>query len=248
MENINLSTNTRPWLVHWSKGQVLRQQFFQQWQQGLLEHVAGHASLVAPFSHGLLQPPAFSTTELLKHRLAVESLDAILPGGTRVLVPRDTVVAPLDFQEAYLKSADSLDVSVVVPRWQPGQANVANNQSDAFRQRARYRVVRQRCVDDGLGTGEVDVEFRCLNARLELTAKVDRDQYDSMVVCRLIHGTQNQPALDLAFTPPAIRLSALPGTENLLRALIAEVRAVIQQLTARLSPERFSICCSPSLI
>jgi type VI secretion system protein ImpJ len=126
-------------------------------------------------------------------------------------------------------TADSLTVSLAVPRWLPDQRNC--NLEATLDGHTRYTRVEEILHDENTGRDEKPVQIGRKNIRLILeTAK--SDDLITLPLARVIRDGTGHFAFDPTFVPPSIQFSAserLAGTLQRLVEILDEKSAIVMQ-------------------
>ena len=167
--------------LSWTDGVFLRPHHFQQAQQSHAMTRNSDLCLALPYAYGLAQLE-IDETALEHFHFSIRSLQAILPGGESVDLPRNAVAEALDLSSE-LSSASSLTVYLAVAPLREGEDNLSAGAAAGSPPR-RYEAQPQPCYDINAGGNEQPIMFRRL--RLLLSTRPETlPGYEKLPLMRL---------------------------------------------------------------
>jgi type VI secretion system protein ImpJ len=223
--------------VHWHEGMFLLPHHFQAAEAFAREERRRSEDWYHPFAWGFrtleLDPDAVSDG-----RLAIRACEARLRDGTKLAVPRDVEVDPLDLKPALARSGD-VRVALGVPTWHANRANVAPQpEADG----PRYWIETIDSEDENAAAQARPIAVRRLRARL-LSGDDDRSGYEVLPLARVVRAAQAEapPRLDPAYVPPVLTVDAWTPLWQALRALHHQVAASVEQMAAQMIDRGISL-------
>lgn len=220
--------------LSWTDGVFLRPHHFQQVQQSLAMARSSERSLALPYAYGLAHLD-IDETALEHFHFSIRSLQAILPGGTEVDLPRNAEVETLDLTPE-LSSTSTLTVYLVVPPLREGEGNLASGEAAEGAPR-RYTAQPQMCYDLNAGGNEQPIMFRRLHLMLS-TRPETLPGYEKLPLMRLVcrRSADGRPSLsrDASYTAPALTLHAAPELRHRLDALCSHLGNIATNLLTSL--------------
>src|SRR5262245_30830049 len=133
--------------------------------------------------------------------VSLRSCEARFKDGTKLLIPNDGTVDPIDIRSA-LANCDTVSIYLAIPALQPGLSNVEKIYS-AVGPRPEIDSLK----DDEEGSGEQPTQIRRVRARLLLSGQ-DHTGYEILPLVRIERSSQvDAPArLDRSYVPPLLVL------------------------------------------
>ena len=217
--------------VHWYEGMFLQPQHFQAADRYARESSRRSEDWFHPFDWG------FRTLDLdrdaaANSTAAVRSCEARFKDGTKLSVPDDAEVDPVELKGALSAASGEVTVFLAVPTLQKGRANVAELPTADG---PRYWVETRDVDDENTGGFEQPIQFRRTRARLLLSGQ-DQTGYEVLPLARIERSAQAEapPQLDLAYVPPLVSIDAWPPLWRSIQSLHHQIAARIDQLAAQL--------------
>lgn len=220
--------------LSWTDGVFLRPHHFQQAQQSHAMTRNSDLCLALPYAYGLAQLE-IDETALEHFHFSIRSLQAILPGGESVDLPRNAVAEALDLSSE-LSSASSLTVYLAVAPLREGEDNLSAGAAAGSPPR-RYEAQPQSCYDINAGGNEQPIMFRRL--RLLLSTRPETlPGYEKLPLMRLRcrRSADGRPSLsrDESYVAPSLTLSAAPELVQRLDALCEHLDGIAVNLATSL--------------
>ena len=103
-----------PKFMHWSEGQFLQQNHFQQLQRALYNQIYQERSLYTPYPEGLISINV-DTDALRSRRVFINSLCAVMPDGVGLSMPGNIEIEPITIDLDLNKLNDLVTVYLAVP-------------------------------------------------------------------------------------------------------------------------------------
>jgi type VI secretion system protein ImpJ len=222
--------------VHWHEGMFLGPHHLQAADRGVREALRASEEWLHPFPWG------YRALDL--DRDAIGSYRAVLRGcrarfkdGTRLSIPEDTEVDPVELKEALERSGEVV-LFLAIPALHRGRANVEEHPTADG---PRYWIETQEVEDENTGTDEQPVQFRRLRARLLLSGQ-DQTGYEVLPLARVQRSahTEAPPQLDFAFVPPLLAMDAWPPLWRQVQSLHYQIGATIEQLAEQVADRGIS--------
>lgn len=214
--------------VRWREGMFLRPHHFQQHDAFLETREVHRARLLHGEGWGVARLEV-EELPLASYTFQLRALEAVLPDGTLLDIPRNGRVAQRSFEKALGRAGRSLDVAIGVPGREEQRAQATN--ADVADATARYVGGEAEFYDIETGHSPAVVEDLRYNVRLffgdESTAG-----YETLPLARLrLTGEPGRPVeLDPTFAPPCLSIAAAPALTNSLRAVTERVSLSLRQL------------------
>ena len=142
--------------------------------------------------------------------MVLRSCEARFKDGTRLSVPADVTVDPVEIKAA-LAETGAVTAYLAVPVLHAGRANVEESPTAGG---PRYWIDTVELDDENTGGGEQPVQVRRLRSRLLLSGQ-DQTGYEVLPLARVERSAQAEapPRLDVWYVPP------LAGHQRLARTL-----------------------------
>ncbi len=227
--------------VLWTKGTLLTPQHLQA-QDRYLDEVLRFQLAALTFCPWGFSRVAVDRAALAGGTLVVTAVAGRLPDGLLFDAPgADPLPPPRPLASAWGQDQRALLVHLAVPEYRPATRNVAgapvapsgdgagagphatggaNGTSSAARWRADEQLVR----DENTGLGERPIQVARANLRLLLEGE-PAEGYTTLPVARLVRSEAGEYALDRAFVPPVLTLTASDALGALAQRLAARVAA-----------------------
>ncbi len=211
--------------VAWSEGMFLRPQHLQQNELYGESRLAYHLRAVNPFHWGVRRL-VLDEEALNDHRVAIQELDAVLPGGTIVRYPGNAFIETRDFDPA----AEHLSVYLGLRHLSPTEPNAAAGEDGgAVARDARWIVLPEELPDLHRGGFVTPVELVYPNLRIFFDGQEhDLEVHEAMKLGEIrATGELKAPfALSTTYCPPLLAMQAFPP-------LFDEVTRCVSQIAAR---------------
>lgn len=214
--------------VRWREGMFLRPHHMQQHEVFLEARESARLRVHEPEGWGVARIE-WEESQLGGYVLSLKALEAVLPDGTWIDVPRNARVAQRSFESALGRAGRPLLVSIGLPGREEQRAQVGGaGSTDAG---TRYAATESEFVDLETGQASAVVEGLVHNLRLffgdESTAG-----FETLPILRLrTTGEPGRPvAVDTSYAPPTLCLTASAGLAGPVRAVVERVALSLRQL------------------
>jgi type VI secretion system protein ImpJ len=189
-----------------------------------------------PFGWGL-RSVEFDRDAVANYALVLRSCEARFKDGTRVSVPADVSVDPVEIKAA-LAETGAVTAYLAVPGLHPGRANVEESPTANG---PRYWVDTIELDDENTGSGEQPVPVRRLRARLLLSGQ-DQTGYEVLPLARVERSAQAEapPQLDVWYVPPLLAINGWPELWRDVQSLYHQIGAKVEQLAAHVVDREIS--------
>lgn len=215
--------------VSWSEGMFLRPHHLQQRDLFEAERLRYHLRTLDPFHWGVREL-VLDEEALADHRVAVQRLEAVLPGGTVIRYPQNAVLEPRDFDP----QTQRLEVHVGLRHLNPSKANAARAEEASAE--ARERIQSEEVPDLQRGGFESAVDFAYPNLRLFLSGEEEElDRYDSFKLLEIEgSGELKRPfALSPGYCPPLLALQGFPPLYEAVARTVSQIASRVRVLAGR---------------
>jgi type VI secretion system protein ImpJ len=223
--------------VHWHEGMFLQPHHMQAADRHAHEALVTSEEWAGPFAWGvrrveLDREAVGNSTALLR------GCEARLKDGTKVSIPEDTGVAPVELRAA-LAASGSVTLYLAVPAFRPGRANAEPSPSADG---PRYWVEELDVADENTGGAEQPIQVRRVRARLLLSGQ-DQTGYEVLPLARITRSAQVEapPEIDPSYAPPLLRLDAWPPLWHAVQSLYHQVGAKVDQLASQVVDRGISL-------
>ncbi len=222
--------------VHWYEGMFLRPHHFQVADRQARAELKESEDWSHPFHWGI-RSVDFDRDAIANYTVSVRTCEARFKDGTRLSIPADGTVDPVELK-GVLTGSSSTTVYLAVPTLQMGRANV---EEAPTANGPRYWVDTLTCDDENTGGGEQSVEVRRVRARL-LLAGQDQTGYVVLPLARIERSAQTEspPQLDSAYVPPLLVIDGWPALWRAVQSLYNQIGAKVDQLAAQLADRGIS--------
>jgi len=189
-----------------------------------------------PFNWGF-RSVEFDRDAVANYTLVLRSCEARLKDGTRLSIPGDVSVDPVEIKAA-LADTGEVTAYLAVPSLHPGRANVEESPTIHG---PRYWVDTVELEDENTGSGEQTVQVRRVRARLLLSGE-DQTGYEVLPLARVERSAQAEapPGLDVWYVPPLLVINAWPELWREVQSLYHQIGAKIEQLAAHVVDREIS--------
>ncbi|WP_169978657.1 type VI secretion system baseplate subunit TssK [Tautonia rosea] len=211
--------------VHWYEGMFLKPHHFQAADRFHRDRLRESEDWLHPHNWGLrsleIDPDAIANFTFI-----LRSCQARFRDGTTLNVPGEATVDPLDLRPI-LSAHPEATISLAVPTWQPGRANVALSSSADG---PRYVIDAVDQPDENTGGDEEGIEFRRVQARL-LASHVDPTGYETLPLARVSRSASADapPRIVRSYTPPILGLDGWEPLNDEVQSVFQMLRAWIDQ-------------------
>ncbi len=215
--------------VHWSEGMFLRPHHFQAAERHVGESLRLSEDWYHPFNWGYRRIE-LDRDAVANYAMTLNGCEARLKDGTKIVVPDDVTVDPVELHEALSKES-SLMVYLAVPSVQAGRANAAEHPTADG---PRYWIETIEREDENTGTDDQPIQVRRTRARLLLSGQ-DHTGYETLPLCRIERSAQTEspPQVDPSYVPPLLALDAWPMLWRAVQSLHHQIGARIEQYSAQ---------------
>lgn len=207
--------------VHWYEGMFLRPQHFQVAERYARDGLRQSEDWLRPFHWGL-RHLELDRDAIASYTMTLPVCEARFKDGTRLSVPGDTTVSPVELKPL-LTGKSNLMVYLAVPSLLSKRANVeAAPTADG----PRYWTETIDTEDENTGLDEQPIQYRRTRARL-LVGDQDPTGYEVLPIARLERSAQTEspPAVDPSYVPPLIALDAWPMLWRAVQSLHNQIAA-----------------------
>ena len=216
--------------VHWYEGMFLRPQHFQAADRHAREAIRESEDWFHPFDWGLrtvdLDPDAVAN-----YTATLRGCEARFKDGTRLTIPAEGAVAPVEIREALAGSGEAT-IYLAVPTIQAGRANV---QESPTADGPRFWIDAPDVDDENTGGSGQPIQVRRTRARLLLSGQ-DQTGYEVLPLAKVVRSAQLEapPRIEPAYVPPLLVLDGWPALWRAVQSLYHQIGARIDQLAAQL--------------
>jgi type VI secretion system protein ImpJ len=224
--------------VHWYEGMFLQPQHLQAADRYASESLRRSEDWFHPFNWG------FRTLDLDRDAVAnstaaVRACGARFKDGTKLSMPEDAEVDPIELKGALSSAAGEVTVYLAVPTLQKGRANVEPHPTADG---PRYWVDTQDFEDENTGGFEQPVQFRRTRARLLLSGQ-DQTGYEVLPMARIVRSAEAgaAPQIDTTFVPPLLAIDGWAPLWRAVQGLHHQIGARIEQMAAQLIDRGISL-------
>jgi len=215
--------------IHWHEGMFLRPQHFQVAERNSREALTSSEDWFHPYNWGL-KGVDFDREAIANYSAVVRSCEARFKDGTKVSIPADGNLDPVELRQA-LTSSGSVMIYLGVPTLQSGRANVEEKPSANG---PRYWIDELEITDENTGSEEQALLVRRTRTRLLLSTQ-DHTGYEVLPLARIERSAQLEapPQIDLGFAPPLLTIDAWPSLWQSIQSLYHQIGAKIDQLASQ---------------
>lgn len=215
--------------VHWYEGMFLRPHHFQAADRHARESLRESEDWYHPFNWGI-RAVEFDRDAIANYTMVVRSCEARFKDGTKLTIPNDAAVAPIELKDA-LSGREPVTVFLAVPTIHVGRANVEDSPTEKG---PRYWIDSLEREDENTGSGDQPIQVRRTSARLLLSTQ-DHTGYEVLPLARLERLAQVEapPQVDSSFIPPLVALDGWPPLWRAVQSLQNQIGARIEQLASQ---------------
>jgi len=212
--------------IVWQEGMFLSPQHFQQWEM----FAAGqtwfrHTSLV-PFAWGVFQL-AFDLEALENKRLALDSLEAVLPDGTVVRAPAIDPLPPgRNLEDHFTPKLSEMNVYLAIPDRRPG-IPVCRLGGRKGTVESPHLAETVEVEDENSPGKTIDVTTAHQNLKLMLSGE-NVDGFTTLMLGRIKRDSDARIVFDPEYSPAALSLGAAGPVPD-------QVRSILETLAAKSS-------------
>lgn len=203
--------------IVWSEGMYLAPHHFQAQSRYFEDTVHFATSSIWSNAYGFAD---YQTNEaaLRNGRFSLLQARGIFEDGLAFDMPEcDPVPAACDIADAFLPTADRLTISLVVPAWSSEGQNCSLDEEGGSG--TRYSGKVRMLHDENTGKDEKPVRIGHKNIRFLLESE-SQEGLATLPVARIMRDGAGAFALDPAFIPPCLAISASDRLTNLLTRLV----------------------------
>lgn len=217
--------------IHWYEGMFLRPHHMQVFDRDVEERVRLGEDWLHPFNWGL-RSVRLDRDAAGNYQAVLRQCEARFKDGTKVSVPDDVPIGPLDLKPS-LAASPSVDVLLALPSWHPTRPNVEEAPTASG---PRWLVQSVEIPDENTGGDEQTLEVRRVQARL-LVQGQEASGYQVLPIGRYARSgdAQAPPVLDVSYVPPILALDAWPPLHEEVQSLYHQIGAKIEQLAGQSS-------------
>lgn len=222
--------------VHWHEGMFLQPHHMQAADRHTRANLKDSEDWYHPHNWGVrsveLDRDAIGNATALLRRCEARFKD-----GTKLSIPDDGDIAPVELKEALARSGE-LTISLGVPTLNSGRANVEDHPTADG---PRYWVESLALPEENTGGDEQTIQVRRVRARLLLSTQ-DHTGYEVLPLARVVRSAQVDapPRLDDAYVPPLLALDAWQPLWQAVQSLYHQIGAKIDQLADQAAGRGFS--------
>ncbi|WP_406695969.1 type VI secretion system baseplate subunit TssK [Singulisphaera sp. Ch08] len=216
--------------IHWHEGMFLRPQHFQVADRNVRESLRDSEDWFHPFNWGV-RSVEFDREAFGNYSAVLRSCEARFKDGTKLSIPADGTVDPVELRNA-LASSGSAMIYLAVPALQAGRANV---EEVPTANGPRYWVDELEITDENTGSEEQALLVRRTRARLLLSTQ-DHTGYEVLPLARVERSAQLEapPQLDVDYVPPLLVLDAWTPLWQMVQSLYHQIGAKVDQLASQI--------------
>jgi len=216
--------------VHWYEGMFLRPHHLQAADRHARAALRESEDWFHPFGWGL-RSVDLDRDAINNYTAAVRSCAARFKDGTRVSIPADCALDPLELKDA-LAGPGPVTIYLAVPAIQSGRANVEDRPTPDG---PRFWVETLELDDENTGAEDQPIQVRRTRARLLLSGQ-DHAGYEVLPLARVERSAQVEapPQVDPAYVPPLLAIDAWPPLWRAVQSLHHQIGARVEQLSAQL--------------
>ncbi|MEO6809827.1 MAG: type VI secretion system baseplate subunit TssK, partial [Isosphaeraceae bacterium] len=217
--------------VHWYEGMFLRPHHFQVAERHAREALRVSEDWYHPYNWGV-RSVDFDRDAIANYTVVLRGCEARLKDGTKVSIPADGTVDPVELKGALAGASGPLTVYLAVPGIQEGRGNVEPRPTADG---PRYWIDTQEINDENTGGFEQPIQVRRVRCRL-LLSNQDPTGYEVIPLARIERSAQTEapPQLDFTYVPPLVAISGWPPLWRAVQSLHHQIGARIEQMAAQL--------------
>ena len=215
--------------VAWAEGLFLRPHHLQQQDRYTEERLRYHLASVHPFFWGVRELE-INEEALSEHRIEIQKLEAVMPGGMVVRYPGNAVIEAREFDPTQQR----FDVHVALRRPNPSEPSALP--AETGRRDVRYLVEAHDLPDTSQGGANAPVELAHPNLRLFLDADdPELEVHESFKLAEVVAtGDLAQSfALSPTYCPPLTALQGAPALCNEVERVVAQMAAKVRTVAGR---------------
>ncbi len=209
--------------VHWYDGLFLQQHHLQTLERTHAEERRSERSLSLPCPEGFIDLDV-NAEAINAKRVVLRSFSCIMPDGTELSHPGNTVATPLELSEED-EGLDHVMVYLAMPQWTSDEANVVESGTSS----GRLWSVAQRSVrDENTGGGEVPVMMRRYNTRIVTERQLSPNDL-ALPLMRLVRVAKNTDGarlvIDKSYMPPFVLVTESCPLLSMTSELMFEIKS-----------------------
>jgi type VI secretion system protein ImpJ len=208
----------------------LRPQHFQAADRHAHDQLRDSEDWYHPYNWGL-RSVDLDRDAIANYAVSVRSCEARFKDGTKLSIPSDGTVDPIELKSA-LSTSGAVTVYLAVPTLQSGRANVEETPTAHG---PRYWVDHLQVDDENTGGGEQPIQIRRVRSRL-LLSNQDHTGYELLPLARIERSAHLEapPRVDDAYVPPLLVLDGWPSLMQTVQSLYHQIGAKVDQLAAQI--------------
>jgi len=215
-----MSQNNR---IVWQEGMFLSPQHFQQWDMFTAGETWFRHTSLAPFAWGVNQI-SFDLESLENRRLALDSLEAVLPDGTVVRAPSVDPLPPGRQLDEYFKPQISeMNIYLALPDRRPG-IPVCRLGGRKGAVESPHLAETVEVEDENSPGTTIDMTAARQNLKLMLSGE-NIDGHITLMLGRIKRDTDAQIMFDANFSPAALSIEAAGPVPGFLRSILESLAA-----------------------
>jgi len=225
--------------IYWHSGLYLQPQHFQSLDLHYEWSLAEHLRLAQPYNYGLVEL-TINEAALSDYVISVEQIRCILPGGTLLSQPGNSLVEKRNFRDIWKQRDQPLTLWLALRRFDPLHSNVTTLEKEHDRAVTRWINTSEELVMKDVYDHAPDatVARLCYNVRLLTDVeKADAIDCECIPLTRLRYENESV-IIDPAFSPPAVTLFGSNSLGKLIETLYFEMSARARKLEEYKRSER----------
>lgn len=207
----------------------LRPQHFQHHDLFMEERLRYHLHTLNPFHWGVRQL-SINEDALSDHRLEILELEAVMPGGTIIRYPGNSLVETRLFDS----STEKLDIHIGIRHMTGSEANSARAGSEG--REVRFLVRESELPDLNRAGAVAPIDLAYPNVRLFFSGEEQElETHESFKLAELVAtGELKRPfALSRRYCPPLTCIQAFPPLCDRIAEIVAQIAAKVRVVAGR---------------
>lgn len=215
--------------IVWQEGMFLSPQHFQQWDRFATGESWFRHNSLSPFASGVSRI-AFDLEALENKRLALDSIEAVLPDGTVVRAPiLDPLPPARQLDEHFTPQLSGMDVFLALPDRRTG-IPVCRLGGSRGTVESSFSAETVEVEDENSPGKNLDVSVARQNLRLMLSGE-NLDGYITLKLGRIMRDSDARIVLDQSYAPPALSVEAAGPIPERLRSILEALVAKSSSLS-----------------